>query len=117
MGGAKQKALLLKAHDMGLTRGRYVFVPYDALLYSLPYANTSYFALQNDTKLQQAYDAVLTITVASELMSFSEAFNKAKTSGEVTVSHEPEQVTHLCKVYAKMNDKHWKGKHAAVLQC
>lgn len=101
MGGIKQKAFLLKAHDMGLTGGRYVFVPYDALLYSLPYGNTSYFALQNDTKLQHAYDAVLTITVASELMSFSEAFSKAKTSGEITVSQEPEQVEHLYKVHAK----------------
>lgn len=92
MGGEKQRAFLLKAHAMGLTQGKYVFVPYDALLYSLPYSNTSYFALQNDTKLQQAYDAVLTITVASDLMSFSEAFNMAKRFGELTVSHEPEQV-------------------------
>ncbi|KAL2096445.1 hypothetical protein ACEWY4_008593 [Coilia grayii] len=95
MGGGKQRAFLLMAYDMGLTRGKYVFVPYDALLYSLPYANTSYFALQNDTKLRQAYDAVLTVTVASELMSFSEAFNMAKGSGELTVSHDPEQVSPL----------------------
>ncbi|XP_041919632.1 retinal guanylyl cyclase 2 [Alosa sapidissima] len=95
LGGAKQRAFLLKAHDMGFTRGKYVFVPYDALLYSLPYTNISYVTLQNDTRLQQAYDAVLTITVASDLMSFSEAFNMAKRSGELTISHEPEQVSPL----------------------
>uniref|UniRef100_A0A8C7V1K3 Guanylate cyclase n=1 Tax=Oncorhynchus mykiss TaxID=8022 RepID=A0A8C7V1K3_ONCMY len=75
IGGEQQTAFLLKAHEMGLTKGRYVFVPYDTLLYSLPYANTSYFLLQNNTKLRQAYDAVLTITVSSDLMSFNEAFN------------------------------------------
>lgn len=82
----------MKAHDMGLTNGQYVFMPYDTLLYSLPYTNTTYFPLQNSTKLRKAYDAVLTITVESELMSFNEAFNMARRLGELTVSQEPEQV-------------------------
>uniref|UniRef100_A0AAY4D6W3 Guanylate cyclase n=1 Tax=Denticeps clupeoides TaxID=299321 RepID=A0AAY4D6W3_9TELE len=71
VGGQQQMSFLTKAHDMGLTRGRYVFVPYDTMLYSLPYTNTSYFPLRNNTKLRQAYDAVLTITAESELMSFN----------------------------------------------
>uniref|UniRef100_A0AAY4DC21 Guanylate cyclase n=1 Tax=Denticeps clupeoides TaxID=299321 RepID=A0AAY4DC21_9TELE len=86
VGGQQQMSFLTKAHDMGLTRGRYVFVPYDTMLYSLPYTNTSYFPLRNNTKLRQAYDAVLTITAESELMSFSEAFSMAKRLGELNVS-------------------------------
>uniref|UniRef100_A0A8C7CV00 Guanylate cyclase n=1 Tax=Oncorhynchus kisutch TaxID=8019 RepID=A0A8C7CV00_ONCKI len=95
IGGEQQTAFLLKAHEMGLTKGRYVFVPYDTLLYSLPYANTSYFLLQNNTKLRQAYDAVLTITVSSDLMSFNEAFNMAKRFEELTISLVPQQVNPL----------------------
>uniref|UniRef100_A0A8C7GX85 Guanylate cyclase n=1 Tax=Oncorhynchus kisutch TaxID=8019 RepID=A0A8C7GX85_ONCKI len=95
IGGEQQTAFLLKAHEMGLTKGRYVFVPYDTLLYSLPYANTSYFPLQNNTKLRQAYDAVLTITVSSDLMSFNEAFNMAKRFEELTISLVPQQVNPL----------------------
>lgn len=92
IGGEQQTSFLMKAHDMGLTNGQYVFMPYDTLLYSLPYTNTTYFPLQNNTKLRKAYDAVLTITVESELMSFNEAFNMARRLGELTVSQEPEQV-------------------------
>ncbi|KAK6296571.1 hypothetical protein J4Q44_G00327130 [Coregonus suidteri] len=62
---------------------------------NLPYANTSYFPLQNNTKLRQAYDAVLTITVSSDLMSFNEAFNMAKRFEELTISLVPQQVNPL----------------------
>ncbi|XP_051963706.1 retinal guanylyl cyclase 2 [Xyrauchen texanus] len=95
IGGEQQTSFLIKAYDMGLTNGRYVFLSYDTLLYSLPYTNTTYFPLQNNTKLRKAYDAVLTVTVESELMSFNEAFNMAKRLGELTVSQEPEQVSPL----------------------
>ncbi|KAM6945893.1 retinal guanylyl cyclase 2 [Aplochiton taeniatus] len=95
IGGEQQANFLLKAHAMGLTGGTYVFVPYDTLLYSLPYTNTTFFALQNNSALRQAYDAVLTITVASELMSFNEAFAMAKRSEELTVAVEPQQVNPL----------------------
>ncbi|XP_046891893.1 retinal guanylyl cyclase 2 [Hypomesus transpacificus] len=94
-GGEQQVNFLLKANKMGLTRGRYVFVPYDTLLYSLPYNNISYFPLVNNSKLQEAYDAVLTITVASDTMSFNEAFNMAKRTEELTIYVEPEQVNPL----------------------
>ncbi|XP_030632601.1 retinal guanylyl cyclase 2 [Chanos chanos] len=95
IGGEQQMSFLLKAHEMGLTAGRYVFVPYDTLLYSLPYTNTSYFILQNNTKLQQAYDSVLTITMESDLMSFNEAFNMAKRLNQLSVPQEPQQVSPL----------------------
>ncbi|XP_016131655.1 retinal guanylyl cyclase 2-like [Sinocyclocheilus grahami] len=95
IGGVQQTSFLIKAYDMGLTRGQYVFIPYDTLLYSLPYTNTTYFPLQNNTKLRKAYDAVLTITVESDLMSFNEAYNMAKRFGELMLSQEPEQVSPL----------------------
>uniref|UniRef100_A0A8C1J9T0 Guanylate cyclase n=1 Tax=Cyprinus carpio TaxID=7962 RepID=A0A8C1J9T0_CYPCA len=66
IGGEQQTSFLMKAYDMGLTKGQYVFIPYDTLLYSLPYTNTTYFPLQNNTKLRKAYDAVLTITIETD---------------------------------------------------
>uniref|UniRef100_A0A3Q3EQR6 Guanylate cyclase n=1 Tax=Kryptolebias marmoratus TaxID=37003 RepID=A0A3Q3EQR6_KRYMA len=91
-GGEPQATFLTKAHKMGMTSGRYVFVSYDTLQYSAPYTNVSYSPLQNDSVLREAYDAVLTITVASEPQSFSEAFAAAQRSGEVTL---PVQVNPL----------------------
>ncbi|KAL6116406.1 uncharacterized protein ACO6RY_01031 [Pungitius sinensis] len=95
LGGEQQATFLLTAQKMGLTSGKYVFVPYDTLHYSVPYPNVSYFPLQNNSRLREAYDAVLTITVASEPWSFNEALASAKSSGEVTLAVQPEQVTPL----------------------
>uniref|UniRef100_A0AAQ4QUP1 Guanylate cyclase n=1 Tax=Gasterosteus aculeatus aculeatus TaxID=481459 RepID=A0AAQ4QUP1_GASAC len=95
LGGEQQATFLLTAQKMGLTSGKYVFVPYDTLHYSVPYTNVSYFPLQNNSRLREAYDAVLTITIASEPWSFNEAFASAKMSGEITLSVQPEQVTPL----------------------
>ncbi|XP_036411748.1 LOW QUALITY PROTEIN: retinal guanylyl cyclase 2 [Colossoma macropomum] len=95
IGGEQQMNFLLKAYDMGLTSGRYVFIPYDTLLYSLPYTDAAYFTMLNNTKLRKAYDAVLTVTVASDLMSFNQAFNMAKRQEELSVSYGPEQVSPL----------------------
>lgn len=92
VGGEYQATFLTKAHKMGMTSGKYVFVPYDTLHYSVPYSNVSHLALQNNSLLRKAYDAVLTITVASELLSFNEAFTAAKRSQEVTLPVEAEQV-------------------------
>uniref|UniRef100_A0A3Q0SQG1 Guanylate cyclase n=1 Tax=Amphilophus citrinellus TaxID=61819 RepID=A0A3Q0SQG1_AMPCI len=88
VGGEQQATFLLKAQKMGLTSGKYVFVPYDTLLYSVPYTNVSYSPLQNSSSLREAYDAVLTITVASEPLSFNEAFAAARRSEEVTLPVE-----------------------------
>ncbi|XP_020376032.2 retinal guanylyl cyclase 2 [Rhincodon typus] len=95
IGGEEQAVFLQKAHDMGLTNGRFAFVPYDTLLYSLPHKNTSYSVLRENSKLREAYDAVLTITMASEEMSFHEAFLKAQKNGEIVTSQQPEQVSPL----------------------
>ncbi|KAK1899961.1 Retinal guanylyl cyclase 2 [Dissostichus eleginoides] len=95
IGGEQQATFLLKAQEMGLTSGKYVFMPYDTLHYSLPYTNVSFFPLQNNSRLREAYDAVLTITMASEPFSFNQAFAAAKRSQEITLDVQPEQVNPL----------------------
>ncbi|KAF7652160.1 hypothetical protein LDENG_00100320 [Lucifuga dentata] len=95
IGGEQQATFLLKAQEMGLTQGQYAFIPYDTLLYSVPFTNVSYVPLQNSSRLRQAYDAVLTVTVASEPLSFNKAFTMAKATGELTIAVQPEQVNPL----------------------
>lgn len=95
IGGEEQAALLKKAQEMGLTDGRYVFIPYDTLLYSLPYPNNSFYVLDNDRKLQEAYDAVLTITLDSGNWTFYDAFREAKENGEIASELEDTQVNVL----------------------
>uniref|UniRef100_A0A3B4AR60 guanylate cyclase n=1 Tax=Periophthalmus magnuspinnatus TaxID=409849 RepID=A0A3B4AR60_9GOBI len=95
IGGEQQAVFLLAAQERGLTSGKYVFVPYDTLHYSVPYKNVTHFALKNNSRLREAYDAVLTVTMASDPLSFYEAFNAAKMSQEVTLTVTPEQVNPL----------------------
>lgn len=93
IGGKDQQRLLEMAHDMHMTDGSMVFVPYDTLLYSLPYQNLSQYILSNNSKLQQAYDAVLTITVeSSEQHSFYQAYTEAQMNGELPKNIKPHQV-------------------------
>uniref|UniRef100_A0AAQ4PIV4 Guanylate cyclase n=1 Tax=Gasterosteus aculeatus aculeatus TaxID=481459 RepID=A0AAQ4PIV4_GASAC len=84
IGGGAQKRLLEAAYDMRLIDGSLVFVPYDALLYSLPHRNVSYPALRRSGKLLRAYDAVLTVTADSPGASFYEAYGEAVERGEVS---------------------------------
>ncbi|NXL63178.1 GUC2F cyclase, partial [Chordeiles acutipennis] len=95
IGGEEQATLLTTALDMGLADGRYVFIPYDTLLYSLPYQNYSFSVFDNDTKLQEAYDSVLTITLESGERTFYDAFREAKESGEIIVDLEATEVSPL----------------------
>ncbi|MBN3318561.1 GUC2F cyclase, partial [Atractosteus spatula] len=95
IGGKAQKQLLEVAHDMHMTEGSIVFVPYDTLLYSLPYRDVLYPALRNNSKLRQAYDAVLTITVESEEGSFYQAYQEAIDKGELHPQPKPQQVSPL----------------------
>ncbi|XP_070607616.1 retinal guanylyl cyclase 2-like [Erythrolamprus reginae] len=95
VGGEDQATFLSKAQELGLADGRYIFLPYDTLFYSLPYGNHSYFLLENDGAFQKAYDAVLTITLQSGEWTFYEAFQAAKEKGEIKADLEPEQVTPL----------------------
>uniref|UniRef100_A0A8C8CPT3 Guanylate cyclase n=1 Tax=Oncorhynchus tshawytscha TaxID=74940 RepID=A0A8C8CPT3_ONCTS len=76
IGGHIQRLLLETALDMHLTDGSLVFIPYDTLLYSLPYRDVRYPALINNGKLRRAYDAVLTVTMDSEENSFYKAYQK-----------------------------------------
>nr|XP_057935950.1 retinal guanylyl cyclase 2 isoform X1 [Doryrhamphus excisus] len=94
LGGEPQAAFLLKAQQMGMTSGKYVFMPYDTLHYSLPYS-APYFPLQNNSRLKEAYDAVLTITIASDPVSFTEALTAAKKSGALTLSVASDKVNPL----------------------
>ncbi|MFT7802092.1 retinal guanylyl cyclase 2-like [Arapaima gigas] len=95
IGGTTQQLLLETAQDMQMTEGSLVFVPYDTLLYSLPYRNVSYPALAENKKLRQAYDAVLTVTMESKEKSFLQAYQEAVDHGEVPRNIEPLQVSPL----------------------
>ncbi|XP_028254645.1 guanylyl cyclase GC-E-like [Parambassis ranga] len=82
IGGEDQKELLLAALDMGMISDGYVFIPYDTLLYAMPYQDIVFHQLTNSTNLRHAYSAVLTVTMASD-QSFYEAFREAQISREI----------------------------------
>ncbi|KAM3601555.1 uncharacterized protein V6R79_014823 [Siganus canaliculatus] len=93
IGGETQYQLLTTANAMRMIDRGYVFIPYDALLYALPYKNAHYYSLGNDTGLRKAFDGVLTITMDSGERNFHEAFRDAQDSYEIRSSTPPEQVS------------------------
>ncbi|NP_001124165.1 guanylate cyclase D precursor [Mus musculus] len=93
LGGLEQTTLLHCAWEEGLTDGRLVFLPYDTLLFALPYGNRSYLVLDDHGPLQEAYDAVLTVSLESS--PESHAFTATEMSGGATANLEPEQVSPL----------------------
>uniref|UniRef100_A0AAQ4R8Y0 Guanylate cyclase n=1 Tax=Gasterosteus aculeatus aculeatus TaxID=481459 RepID=A0AAQ4R8Y0_GASAC len=93
IGGQAQYQLLTTAFLMRMIDRGYVFIPYDTLLYSLPYKDAPYYVLGNDTKLRKAFDGVLTITVDSGERNFYEAFKDAQDSFEIRSTTPPEQVS------------------------
>uniref|UniRef100_A0A3B4UC39 Guanylate cyclase n=1 Tax=Seriola dumerili TaxID=41447 RepID=A0A3B4UC39_SERDU len=93
IGGQTQYQLLTTALSMRMIDRGYVFIPYDTLLYSLPYKDTYYYSLGNDTNLRKAYDGVVTITVDSGERNFYEAFKDAQNSYEIRSSTPPEEVS------------------------
>uniref|UniRef100_A0A671YDC0 Guanylate cyclase n=1 Tax=Sparus aurata TaxID=8175 RepID=A0A671YDC0_SPAAU len=93
IGGQSQYQLLTTALAMRMIDRGYVFIPYDTLLYALPYKDAHYYSLGNDTKLRKAYDGVLTITMDSGERNFQEAFRDAQDSYEIRSSTPPEQVS------------------------
>lgn len=111
IGGETQRHLLEWAHDLKMTDGTYVFVPYDALLYSLPYKHTPYHVLRNNPKLREAYDAVLTITVESQEKTFYEAYTEAAARGEIPEKLESDQVSADSQVIMSKNLKNQEGKY------
>lgn len=94
IGGQTQYQLLTTALSMRMIDRGYVFIPYDTLLYSLPYKDVAYPVLGNDTRLRKAYDGVLTITADSGTRNFYEAFKDAQEKFEIRSSTPPEQVSH-----------------------
>lgn len=98
LGGQAQYELLTTALAMRMIDRGYVFIPYDTLLYALPYKNSPYYMLGNDTKLRKAFDGVLTITVDSGERNFYEAFKDAQDSYEIRSSSTPEQVGQPCLI-------------------
>ncbi|XP_029381869.1 retinal guanylyl cyclase 2-like [Echeneis naucrates] len=82
IGGEHQRELLLAALDMGMVSDGYVFIPYDALLYAMPYQDTVFPQLTNSTRLRHAYSSVLTITMASD-QSFYNAFRHGQITREI----------------------------------
>lgn len=94
IGGEVQKLLLETAYDMEMIDGSLVFVPYDTLLYSLPYRNVTYPALRSNGKLLRAYDAVLTVTIDSPQTSFYESYREAMEKREVAGTLKPQEVMH-----------------------
>ncbi|XP_041093284.1 retinal guanylyl cyclase 2-like [Polyodon spathula] len=95
LGGEEERVLLEKASDLRMTDGSYVFIPFDALHYSLPYRDTPYPLLGNNSKLRRAYDAVLTVTVETGDKSFTQAFREVQDSREVSASWQASQVSPL----------------------
>uniref|UniRef100_A0A672RSG5 Guanylate cyclase n=1 Tax=Sinocyclocheilus grahami TaxID=75366 RepID=A0A672RSG5_SINGR len=93
IGGEEQYQLLTTALDMRMIDRGYIFIPYDTLLYSLPYKNVNYPILTNDTKLRRAYDGVLTITMDQGEQNFYEAFSAAQESYDIRTSTPPEEVS------------------------
>ncbi|XP_007520318.2 guanylate cyclase D-like [Erinaceus europaeus] len=80
LGGSEQVALLSAAKAQGLADGRLVFLPYDTMLFALPYHNRSYPALDASGPLQEAYDAVLTVSLESSPQDEAFAAASARTS-------------------------------------
>ncbi|XP_033978007.1 LOW QUALITY PROTEIN: retinal guanylyl cyclase 2-like [Trematomus bernacchii] len=92
IGGEDQRELLLTALDMGMVADGYVFIPYDALLYAMPYQDIAFPQLTNSTKLRHAYSSVLTVTMASD-QSFYEAFRQAQINREIRTAVSATEVS------------------------
>ncbi|XP_024921353.1 retinal guanylyl cyclase 1 [Cynoglossus semilaevis] len=93
IGGQAQHRLLTTALTMRMIDRGYVFIPYDTLLYALPYKDVNYYALGNDTRLRKAYDGVLTVTMDSGERNFYEAYADAQNSYEIRSSVSAEEVS------------------------
>lgn len=94
IGGEEQRHLLEIAHELRMTDGTTVFIPYDTLLYSLPY-DRPFAVFTNNTKLRRAYDAVLTVTITSQHGNFYDTFQVAKASAEVPRDIDPMEVIYI----------------------
>ncbi|XP_069841604.1 retinal guanylyl cyclase 1 isoform X2 [Dendropsophus ebraccatus] len=94
IGGEEQRHLLEIAHELRMTDGTMVFIPYDTLLFSLPY-DRPFSVFTNNTRLRRAYDAVLTLTITSQHGNFYDTFQDAKSSAEIPRDVDPMEVSPL----------------------
>ncbi|KAM4035292.1 retinal guanylyl cyclase 1 [Anomaloglossus baeobatrachus] len=94
IGGEEQRHILEIANELRMTDGSTVFIPYDTLLYSLPY-DRPFPVFTNNSNLRRAYDAVLTITITSENGNFYNTFQEAKANHEVPQDIDPMEVSPL----------------------
>ncbi|KAJ8001209.1 hypothetical protein DPEC_G00191960 [Dallia pectoralis] len=95
VGGDEQRKLLLTALDMNMVSDGYVFLPYDTLLYALPYQDTAFSGLANQTLLlRRAYAAVVTVTMDSE-ENFYDTYRQAQKSHEIKSRVPAEEVSPL----------------------
>ncbi|NXX73720.1 GUC2F cyclase, partial [Urocolius indicus] len=92
LGGQEQRVLLEEAEAMGMADGTYVFIPYDALTFPLPYRRVPYPVLANNSRLRLAYDAVLTVTIDAPQLGFRQALEQARDRNEIPGHVDPEQV-------------------------
>nr|KAF6342888.1 guanylate cyclase 2D, retinal [Pipistrellus kuhlii] len=93
LGGSEQAALLRQARAQGLADGRLVFLPYDTMLFALPYRNRSYPVLGQGGALQEVYDAVLSVTLESGPVD--KVVRAAGASEEGAAHLDPEQASPL----------------------
>uniref|UniRef100_A0A8V5HBT8 Guanylate cyclase n=1 Tax=Melopsittacus undulatus TaxID=13146 RepID=A0A8V5HBT8_MELUD len=92
LGGAEQRVLLESAAELGMADGSFVFIPYDALTFPLPYRDEAYADLANSSRLRRAHDAVLTVTMDSANGSFRQELRQAQRDGEIPAHVDPMQV-------------------------
>ncbi|XP_078062978.1 retinal guanylyl cyclase 2-like [Mustelus asterias] len=95
IGGEDQLRLLQQADKMKMADGSYVFIPYDTILYSLPYRNATYPVLASNPRLQRSYDAVLTITMDSGEKDFHQVLGETLEANEIRTPLRPTQVSPL----------------------
>ncbi|XP_020372710.2 retinal guanylyl cyclase 2-like isoform X2 [Rhincodon typus] len=95
VGGEDQQLFLQQVDRMQMADGRYVFIPYDTIHYSLPYRNASYPVLAGNARLRRSYDAVLTITMDSKDKDFHQVLGEVLEKNEIRTSLRPTQVSPL----------------------
>ncbi|XP_059498527.1 retinal guanylyl cyclase 2-like isoform X2 [Stegostoma tigrinum] len=95
VGGEDQQLFLQQVDRMQMADGRYVFIPYDTIHYSLPYRNASYPVLAGNARLQRSYDAVLTITMDSKDKDFHQVLGEVLEKNDIRTSLQPTQVSPL----------------------
>ncbi|GCC42328.1 hypothetical protein chiPu_0026212, partial [Chiloscyllium punctatum] len=91
VGGKDQQLFLQQVDKMQMADGRYVFIPFDTIHYSLPYRNASYPVLAGNARLRRSYDAVLTVTMDSKDKDFHQVLGEVLKKNNIRMSLKPNQ--------------------------